>query len=74
MSLDNDVTMVLAVNRISAIFGIFFEMLYATYSFDECLLLCEASQKSIRGISRYLGICTERAVNSRVLHENLMLC
>ena len=44
MSLDNDVTMVLALNRISAIFGIFFQMLYATYFLDECLLLCEASQ------------------------------
>ena len=74
MSLDNDVTMVLALNRISAIFGIFFKMLYATYSLDECLLLCEASQKCIREISRYLGICAKSAVNSRVLHGSLMLC
>ena len=51
MSRDNDVTMVLASNQISALFGIFFfEMLYATCSLDECLLLSEVSQKFIRGI------------------------
>ena len=58
MSRGNDVTMVLALNRISAMFDIFFEMLYATL--DKCLLLCEVSQKSILGISRYLGISTKR--------------
>ena len=30
-------------------------MLYVTCILDNCLLLCEVSQKSIRGISRYLG-------------------
>ena len=55
MSRDNDVTMGLALNRISALLGIFFlEMLYATYSLDECLLLGEISQKSIRGIGDIL--------------------
>ena len=49
MSRDNDVAMVLALNRISALFGIFFLKVYATYSLDECLLLCEVSQNSIRG-------------------------
>ena len=34
MSRGNDVTMVLALNRISALFGISFEMLYATHSSD----------------------------------------
>ena len=46
--------MVLALNRIS------FEMLYAMYSLDKCLLLCEVSKKSLRGISRYLGISIKR--------------
>ena len=35
MSRDNDVRMVLALNPISALVGIFFLMLYATYSLDE---------------------------------------
>ena len=48
----NDVTMVLALNRISA--------LLLNYSLDKCLLLCEVSQKSIRRISRYLGISIKR--------------
>ena len=57
MSRDNAVTMVLARNRISAApcSAFCFEKLYAIYWLDECLLLCEVSQKSIRGISRYLG-------------------
>ena len=59
MSRDNDVTMVLVVNRISALFGIFFEMLSATYSLNDCLLLCEVYQKSIRRVLRYLGISTK---------------
>ena len=52
MSRDNDVTMVSALSQISVLFGIFFfvEMLYATYSVDECLLLCEVSQKSTKDI------------------------
>ena len=62
MSLDNDVTMVLARNRISAApcSAFSFEKLYAIYSLDECLLLCEVSQKSIRGFSRYLEIFIKR--------------
>ena len=60
MSHDNDVTMVLALNRISALFGIFFWNVLATYCLYDCLLLCEVSQESIRGISRYLGIYTKR--------------
>ena len=55
-SRDNDVSMVLALNRISALFGIFFETLYATYSLDECLLLGEVSQESIRGIRDILQV------------------
>ena len=39
------------------------EMLDATYTLDACLLLCEVSQKSIRGISRYLGISTKKGIN-----------
>ena len=35
-------------------------MLYATNSLDKFLLLCEVSQKSIRGISRYLEISIKR--------------
>ena len=35
-------------------------MIYATDTLGVCLLLCEVSQKSIRGISRYLGISTKR--------------
>ena len=31
-------------------------MLSATYSLNDCLLLCEVYQKSIRGVLRYLGI------------------
>ena len=46
MSRDNDVTMVLALNRISALFGIFFWKALR-YVFDECLLLCEVSKKSM---------------------------
>ena len=36
-----------------------FEMLYATSSLGKCLLLCKVSQKSVRGILRYLGISTK---------------
>ena len=60
MSRDNDVTMVSALSQISVLFGIFFffEMLYATYSVDECLLLCEVSQKSTKDIGLNYA-CTE---------------
>ena len=48
MSSDNDVTIVLALNRIAALIGIFFlEMPDATYTLVTCLLLCEVSQKSL---------------------------
>ena len=60
MSSDNDVTIVLALNRIAALIGIFLEMPDATYTLGVCLLLCEVSQKSKGGISRYLGISTKR--------------
>ena len=61
MSLDNDVTMVLARNRISAApcSAFSFEMLSATYSLNDCLLLCEVYQKSIGRVLRYLGISTK---------------
>ena len=36
-------------------------MLDATYTLGAGLLLCEVSQASIGGISRYLGISTKRA-------------
>ena len=49
---------VLVLNRIATLIGIFLELLDATYTLGACLLLCEVSQKSIRGISR---ICTKRA-------------
>ena len=42
------------------------EMLDGTYTLGACILLCEVSQKSIRGISRYLGISTKRA---KIMHE-----
>ena len=62
MSSDNDVTIVLALNRIAALIGIFFlEMPDATYTLVTCLLLCEVSQKSLGGILRYLTISTKRA-------------
>ena len=38
-------------------------MLYAAYSLDECLLQCEVSKKSIRGILRYLGISIKKGIN-----------
>ena len=62
MSRDNDITIVLARNQISAApcSAFSFEMLYATHSLDESLLLCEISQKSISGISRYLRIFIKR--------------
>ena len=44
ISRENDVTIVVALNS-------------PTYTLIACLLLCEVSQKSIRKISRYLGIC-----------------
>ena len=55
-----------------------FEMLYATYSLDKCLLLCEVSQKSARGISRYLGMSIKRnklCMHWRLdsMHTNLLL-
>ena len=49
LSRDNDVTIVLALNRISALNGISLEVLYATYTLGAFLLLCEVSQKSIKG-------------------------
>ena len=61
MSRDNKVTMVSALSQISILLGIFFfffEMLYATYSLDECLLLCEVSQKSTKDIGLNYA-CTE---------------
>ena len=62
MSSDNDVTIVLALNRIAALIGIFFlEKPDATYTLGACLLLCEVSQKSLGGILRYLTISTKRA-------------
>ena len=63
MSRGNEVTMALALNRISALFDIFFKILFATYSLDKCLPLCEVSQKSLGGISRYLGISIEKGLN-----------
>ena len=56
MSRGNDVTMVLALNRISALSGFFFWNALRYQFMDKCLLLCEVSQKSIRRVSRYLGI------------------
>ena len=48
MSRGNDVTTVLALNQISALFGIFFwKAKYATYSLGKCLLLCKVSQTSV---------------------------
>ena len=77
MSRGNDVTMVLVLYRISrTLFGIFFEkkiekMLYVTCSLDKCLLLCQVSQKSIRGISRYLGNSIKRVWIMHVLKTGL---
>ena len=48
---------VLALDRISAVIGIFFGN-YLCYVC--CFLLCEVSRKSITGISRYLWISTKR--------------
>ena len=57
MSRGNDVTMGLALAlEFQTCSAFSFEMRYATYSLDKCFLLCEVSQKSILGISRYLGI------------------
>ena len=36
------------------------QILYATYTLVACRLLCEVSQKSVRGISRYLGNSKKR--------------
>ena len=47
MSSDNDVSIVLALNRIAALIGIFLEMPDATYTLGACLLLCEVSQQSL---------------------------
>ena len=66
MSPGNDITVVLhvALNRIIQPCSAFsFEMLYAMYYLDKCVLLCEVSQKSIRGISRYLGISIKKGIN-----------
>ena len=71
MSHGNDVTMVLAFNRISARSAFSFEMLYTPYSLDKCLLLCEVSQKSLRGILRYLGISFKKVINNYACTEDL---
>ena len=51
-------TMAIWRNEVSSLFqplsAFFLEMLDATYTLGACPLLCEVSQKSIRGISRYL--------------------
>ena len=47
MSIDNDLTIVLALNRTAALIGLFLEMPDATYTLGACLLLCEVSQKSL---------------------------
>ena len=75
-SRDIDVTIVLALNRNSALTGIFFGNTLR-YRYFGCLLLCEVSQKSTRGISRYLGISTkgcELCMNRRleVIQTNLL--
>ena len=56
MSRGNDITMVLVLNRISALSGFFFWNALRYQFMDKCLLPCEVSQKSIRRVSRYLGI------------------
>ena len=63
MSHGNDVTTVLASNRISARSAFSFEMLYTPYSLDKCLLLCEVSQKSLRGILRLSWNFFEKGIN-----------
>ena len=63
LSRDNNITIGLALNRISA-FSL--EMLFTTDTLGACLLLCEVSQKCIQGISRYLWISTKRVY---ILHE-----
>ena len=40
-------------------------MLYATYTLGACLL-CQVSQKSVRGISTYLGISTKTV---QIMHQ-----
>ena len=42
------------------------EMLYATHTLSAFLPLCEASQKSMKRISRYLGTSTKRI---QIMHE-----
>ena len=46
-------------------------MVYATYSLDKRLLLHEVSQKSMRGIARYLGISIKRAYIMHALKTGL---
>ena len=42
-------------------------MHYATWTLGDCLTLCEVSQKSIRGISKYLVIPTKRVNKTDLL-------
>ena len=54
------------------------QILYATYTLVTCRLLCEVSQKSVRGISRYLGNSKKRyalCINWRLdlMQTNLLL-
>ena len=44
----------------SALIDLNFGMLYAPHTLGACLPLCEVSQKSMRGISRYLGFSKKR--------------
>ena len=53
-------------NWISARISIFFGNAFTTDTLGACLLLCEVSQKCVRGISRYLWISTKRVY---ILHE-----
>ena len=44
----------------SALIDLNFGMLYAAHTLGACLPLCEVSQKSMRGISRYLGFSKKK--------------
>ena len=42
------------------------EVIDAAHTLGACFPLCEVSQKSIRGISRYLAVSTKRV---KIMHE-----
>ena len=51
----------------SAIIDLNFGMLYAAHTLCACLPLCEVSQKSMRGISRYLDFSKKKGISKKRL-------